>query len=310
MSSSSRIVASIDVGSNSIQLTIARVSASSVETLRREKSNARLDNAIDASGQLSEPAVGDAVDIITHYVGLAREHGAAVRMAGTAALRRAGNRQVFIDRVAAKCGAHVKIIDGLDEARLIRAGVLFGLPDLATIPVLCVDVGGGSTEMTVGHGSRIYLATSIAVGGLSINRRLSRSTAVSANAVRKAVAFIERRFSEAMIPVQSLGFGRAVATGGTIQRLAHIVKHHRNLPDLNIDGMALTSKEIEHCCSVIRAAKSGAARRDIPGMDPTRADHLLGGALVFRSLGHRLGIDVWTVSMSAMRTGVLVAPAW
>jgi len=310
MSNPPRIIASIDVGSNSIQLTIAAVSATAVSIIRREKSNARLANEIDASGYLSEKAIEAATHVVSEYVTVAKTQNAEVRIAGTAALRRACNRHLFTARVMADCGVFVKVIDGLDEARLIRAGVLFGLPDLETRSALCVDVGGGSTEISMGRGAQISMATSIAVGGLSVQRRLTSGGRVSGHAAKKAKRFLEKRFRDVVKPIRQFDFDYAVATGGTIQRLAKIVRQRRGRPDQSIDGMVLSSAEIEACCALIMAAKSPAERLDIPGMDPTRAEHLLGGALIFQSLGQHVGIENWTVSLSAMRTGVLVSPAW
>ena len=252
----------------------------------------------------------NAATVIERYRQLAQEHGAELRVSGTAALRSASNRAAFLDRVSRENGVAIRIIDGLEEARLVRAGVLFGLPRVFETRALCVDVGGGSTELTLGQGPLLHAATSIAIGGLSIHRRYLGHRHVTAQACRRARHSLARRFASPLHPFGHLGFSETLATGGTIQRLARLVAHSRNTPDEDIDGMRISHLEMKRVIRSIQKARTTEARLAIPGMDPTRADFLLGGGLVFDTIAQQLGIESWTVSLSALRAGILITPRW
>ena len=162
-------VAAVDIGSNSIHLTVAEVTPASISVLHKEKVNARLGSLLDAHSQLPLEAIEDAVQSLIRFRGLCAEFKAEMRVGATAAVRKAKNRALFIASAAAQgIGC---LIGDIHEARLVRAGALFGLPSFFGRRALCVDVGGGSTEVSLGQAGSLMAVTSLPVGGLTIQSR-------------------------------------------------------------------------------------------------------------------------------------------
>lgn len=305
-------VAAIDIGSNSIHLTLARVRPDGrIETIARLKDPARLAGALDADEYLSEVAIDRAVATLGRFRSLADVHRAVVRATATAALRAARNADVFIARAKAEAGVEVVRISGHLEARLTWLGVCHGLPDLAMRPALAVDVGGGSTELVCGCGPQVRFAASVPVGSLVTTRKWLGTLPITPRMVRAARAALAERLAPSLKVARSTGYEQAVATSGSAQRIARIARAletgHASARDVH--GMKLSVAAVRAVVDRLCAAGNSNARLTVPGMDPERADTLLAGALIFEALATGLGIDTWTVSMSALRTGLLIDTA-
>ncbi len=303
---SSQPVAAIDVGSNSVYLTLARLEGHRVVYLERVKDPARLAGEIGPDGRLSEAAIERVVGTLGRFARLAAEHGAEIRATATAAIRAARNSDDFLRRAREEAGIPVELISGAEEARLTYLGVLQGLPELRDTRMLCVDIGGGSTEVLCGRGGQPLLSTSVGVGSLVVTRRLLGPDPVSRAVVRRAKTALRARVE--VDDFRRLGFERAVATSGSVQRLVRLAKGLAGAPLANhgVHRQSLTAAEVRGTVTALARARTQAARLRLPSIDPERADTLLGGALILEVLTEALGVPVWTVSQSALRTGLLV----
>lgn len=298
-----RPIAVIDIGSNSIHLTLARVHAGRIETLMRLKDAARLAAHLGPDGALDATSVDRAVATLGRFRDLADVQGAEIRATATAALRAARNRDVFIERAWREAGVRVELISGHAEAALTYRGVRHGLPQMVAAGdrLLSVDVGGGSSELAVGGEARPEFSTSVALGSLNSTTRYLADPITKAK-MRRAWRVLNAGFQPALAAVRQVGFRHAVATSGSIQRLARLLH-----PDTrSLHGSSMTRAEIDQVTLQLAQARTQQERRRLPGMDPERADSLLGGALVYKVLTHGLDIDTWIISVTALRTGLLL----
>ena len=296
-----RPIAAIDIGSNSIHLTLARVVEGRIDTLLCLKDPARLAAQLDRDGTLSTEAISRAVATLGRFRDLADVHGAEVRAAATATLRAARNRDDFIRRAAAEAKVEVELITGNTEARLAYLGVRHGLPRLDGQTILTVDVGGGSTDVARGSGPLPDLTASIPVGSLAVAHR-HLTDPVTRPKLRKARQIIETALTQPLKAIRQAGFTEAIATSGSIQRMARLLH-----PDTrSLHGLAISLAEIDQVGRDLIEARTPTERRRLPGMDPDRADSLLGGVMVFQVMSRLLGIERWTVSVTALRTGVIL----
>ena len=135
-------VGAIDIGSNSFQITVARVSNGEIEVIERAKETVRLANVVDRSHEIPATVIDRCCVILSHFRDLAIKHGAALRVSATAALRNSRNADAFIAQAREVALVDVHVIDAMVEARLIRDGVRLGMPHLFESSTLCVDVGG------------------------------------------------------------------------------------------------------------------------------------------------------------------------
>lgn len=301
-----RPIAAIDIGSNSIQITIARLVDREIDIIHREKDVARLAKALGTDRRFSAQTMDRTLSTLRRFRILAESFGAVVRTTATAAVRLARNGGELIARAADEIGLDIQLITGADEGRLVLAGVIHGLPELRAAAPLCVDVGGGSTELILGQGARATILASIPIGSLVVQRRWLGDDPVGRAAVRRARQHLMSVFAHRAADMKRAGFSHLIATGGSAQRIARVWRGIGGELTLDVHRTALSKTDIDTVVARLTRAKTRAERLTIPGLDPDRVDSLLGGALIFQSLGRLLETQDWTVSMSALRSGLLV----
>ena len=246
------------------------------------------------------------IEKLVEYRVLAQKHTAPVKATATATLRAAANAEEFVQRIQDEAQIEVQVISGFREASLVYAGVRHGLPDLEEQGLLCVDVGGGSTELASGSADRAQFLTSIAVGTLVVHRRWLGFEEISSNEVKRArKGLIKRLKPHALFAVKN-PMTHHVCTGGSAQRIAKIARIIEGKPDAEIHGYPLSTACLDAVIARVVGARTSEGRKAIPGMDPERANQLLGGAIIYRELSRLMALEQWTVSMSAIRTGMIL----
>src|SRR4051794_31339407 len=142
----------IDLGSNSLRLVVFERLGAAVFPLFNEKVMCGLGRGLSSTGRLDPEGVALALVNLRRFVAFARAIGVDhLAVLATAAVRDAGDGEAFAAEVEQQCNVRVKIIDGIEEARLSAAGALAGIPDADGI---VADLGGGSVELVrVGPGS-------------------------------------------------------------------------------------------------------------------------------------------------------------
>ena len=147
------MLAAIDMGSNSFRLEIGQVHQGRYRRIDYLKDTVRLGAGLDANGMLTEDATQRGLVCLRRFAArLAGFEPAQVRTVATQTMREARNRNAFLLRAQEALGHAIEVISGREEARLIYAGVAHLQP--ADEPRLVVDIGGRSTEMILGQGTK------------------------------------------------------------------------------------------------------------------------------------------------------------
>lgn len=153
----------IDVGSNTIHLLVGEVENGVVLPTTGEKVSARLGAGVEETGKIEEARIMVAAETIRLFALLAGLNGAhKPTVLATSAVRDAENGPAFVEQVREKAGLEVHMISGEEEALLGFRGAISALGQTFPAPVLVVDVGGGSVQLTLGDreggpGKRISL---------------------------------------------------------------------------------------------------------------------------------------------------------
>src|SRR2546427_11877987 len=143
------MLAAVDCGTNSTRLLVSEGGERTVERLMRIT---RLGQGVDATGALATEAVERTLEVLREYREVMDRHRVErVRMTATSAARDAANRDAFFDAAEAVVGVRPELLTGDGEGGLSFVGATASL-DPADGPFLVVDVGGGSTELSVGSG--------------------------------------------------------------------------------------------------------------------------------------------------------------
>jgi exopolyphosphatase / guanosine-5'-triphosphate,3'-diphosphate pyrophosphatase len=302
-------VAAIDCGTNSIRLLIAESDgAGGLRELDRRMEIVRLGQGVDATGQFHPDALQRTFAATDAYAEAVRAVGVPVeriRFVATSASRDASNRDEFFEGIRERLGVAPDVISGDVEARLSFAGALSGIDAHGHHhggSALVMDIGGGSTELILGHGADVIeQATSIDVGSVRLTERFLKVNPTPPAARAEAEAYVDELLDECGIDFSRAGTWIGVA--GTMTTLAGVylgleaydrTKVHRAV--LSVSGLTgLLEQLAEMTVPQIKA---------IPSMHPGRADVITGGALVASRVAQRVTVDDLIISESDILDGI------
>jgi exopolyphosphatase/guanosine-5'-triphosphate,3'-diphosphate pyrophosphatase len=225
----------------------------------------------------------------------------AIAAVGTAGLRIARNGEAAVEAIRARAGVTIEVVAGEEESRLAFLAAAAGL-GLGDAPVVVFDTGGGSSQFTFGSGSRVDERFSVEVGAVRYTERFGLAGAVSEETLAEALAGIAAdlsRLDGRPAPDALVGMGGAITN---IAAVRHGLATYD--PDV-VQGTVLDRAEIDRQVELYRT-RDAEGRRAIIGLQPKRADVILAGACIVRTVMEKLGQSSLTVSDRGLRHGVLV----
>jgi exopolyphosphatase/guanosine-5'-triphosphate,3'-diphosphate pyrophosphatase len=294
--------AAIDVGTNSVKLYVGELRADGEWGTVAERSEVtRLGEGVAETGRLGKEPLERTEAAIAALADEARSDGAeAIVAVGTAGLRAAANSGEFLEDVRERAGVELEVISGDEEARLAYLAVQSGLgPGEGSLVVF--DSGGGSSQFTFGDGERVDEQFSVPVGAVRFTERFGLDQAVG----EEAVAAAREAVAAELAPLDGRPApDRLVGIGGAVTNLA-AVKHALATYDPDVvRGTVLDAAEVDRQIALYRA-RSAEERRGIPGLQPKRAEVILAGACIVRTVLEKLGSESLTVSDRGLRHGLL-----
>ena len=292
----------IDVGTNSVKFHIGERGAD--REWQRVVDRAvvtRLGEGLQETGQLDPEAMRRTVDAIAAMADEARANGVtAIAAVGTAGLRIASNRDEFVEAARERTGVDVEVISGEEEARLAYLAATATLGSRGSQVVF--DTGGGSSQFTFGNGDQVSERFSVDVGAVRFTEKYGLDAAVTEEVLAAALQAIEDDFErlDGHEPPESV-----VGMGGAMTNLAAVKQALTEYDPDVVQGTVLDLAEIDRQIELYRT-RSADARRAIVGLQPQRADIILAGACIARSVLSKLEKDSLRVSDRGLRHGVLV----
>ncbi len=302
------------MGSNTIHLLVASPSDSGLTDRRHAVVMAGLGAEVERQGRLGRELIEQVVGTLSNMLQLASSDGAEeVRMVATEFARRAPDAGELVRAVREGCGTNLRVLTGEAEARLSYLGATAFRVSPRT-PALVADIGGGSTEVVVGEGTRPHLATSVRLGSAQLLRAVSADDPPSPRQLADAEALASMSLEAAPAPD---GPRALLATGGTAANLPVLLGRRpagaesgplrllgesgegwTEVSRLELTRAALLTRELS---SAELAARSGLGER--------RARLMAGGVVIVRALMERYGAGLATVTERGLRDGVILALA-
>ncbi|MDE3133150.1 MAG: Ppx/GppA family phosphatase [Acidobacteriota bacterium] len=291
-------IAVVDVGTNTTRLYIAEVADGHVTAeLTRVSRVTRLGAGVDASGRLAEDALKREYAVLDEYQRTIQAAAPARAVAVmTSAVRDAANGGGFADNVAARFGFDVHVISGDEEAQLTYRGATDGTaPDPDGARTLVFDIGGGSTELVLGHGESVDFHVSTQTGVVRQADRHIRSDPPSVSELA-AVAEDVREVLAAAVPLDRRARpGRALGVAGTPTSLAAIAQELEPYDPARVHGYKLSAAERDRIYRRL-AALPLAARKQVRGLHPDRAIAILPGIVILTAIMRLFGLAEIEVS--------------
>jgi exopolyphosphatase/guanosine-5'-triphosphate,3'-diphosphate pyrophosphatase len=296
-------LSAIDIGTNTILMLIADLTSDGkVTVLRDEHVIARLGKGVDEHRAITPDTMERTVGYLRSYRDLSDKLRAERIIAcGTSALRDAANGREFIKSVKDELGFEIKVLSGDEEAELTYLGAVseFLIPgEGRNFGVL--DIGGGSTEMVLGTGTRIEEKLSLEVGSVRLTERLLKISPPSSLAVNHALNEIRTHIASLpSLPSPT----RLIGVAGTLTTLAAMDLRLSAYDPNRVSSHVLTIDAIQEIFNHLRI-KSVEEILSYPQVLPGRADVLLAGILILLEIMKRLEADQITVSDRGLRYGI------
>ena len=297
------VYAVIDIGTSSVKFHIGeRRADGSWATLVDRAEVTRLGEGIAETGDIAPAAIERTIAAIAAMATEARSnHASALIAVGTMGMRSAGNSDDFIARVRKHTGVTIEVIPGEEEARLAYLAAVAGL-GLTDRRRVVFDTGGGSTQFTIGDGRTVNEQFSVNVGAVRLTSELGLGGPVSRERLDEALAAIAGELGR----LDGLPAAEAlVGMGGAITNMTAVMLGLAPYDPEVVQGTVLGRAAVDRQIELYRAYDVE-QRREIVGLQPKRADVILAGACVVRTVMDKLGQDALTVSDRGLRHGVLL----
>jgi exopolyphosphatase / guanosine-5'-triphosphate,3'-diphosphate pyrophosphatase len=298
--------AAVDIGSNSVRLKISRLAAHRLVEILEDREVTRLGESVFRNGFLSPEAIALTVKVLRRFHRAAQRAGAdSVRVVATSALRDARNSRAFLEWVRSATGWNVEIISGIEEARLIHLGLTSSLR-VNSAPVLMMDLGGGSCELTVSKRGHIQETVSLPLGAVRLTNDFVHHDPPRKSELRQLRGLVNREIGRIAGRITRSRPKIVIATSGTAEALATVC--HTLYRTKSQRAMTVTHPQIRRIAKML-SRLSLEERRRIQGIGLRRAEIIIAGATVFAGLLDRFKLGGFRYSPLGLRDGLLAQMA-
>ncbi|HEX7893454.1 MAG TPA: Ppx/GppA phosphatase family protein [Terriglobales bacterium] len=298
--------AAVDIGSNSVRLKISRLAAHRLVEIHEDREVTRLGESVFRSGFLSPEAIALTVKVLRRFHRACQRAGAdSVRVVATSALRDARNSRAFLEWVRSATGWTVEIISGLEEARLIHLGLTSTLR-VNSSPILMMDLGGGSCELTISRKGHIEQTVSLPLGAVRLTNDFVHHDPPRKAEIRQLRSLISREVGRIAPRVIHAKPSIVIATSGTAEALAtvcHTLYRTKSQPAMTVTRLQM--RKIAKMLNRLTVEE----RRKIHGIGLRRAEIIIAGAAVFTELLDRCKLAGFRFSPLGLRDGLLAQMA-
>jgi exopolyphosphatase/guanosine-5'-triphosphate,3'-diphosphate pyrophosphatase len=296
----------LDIGTNSMRLLLVRFYPNhSFAVLTEQKETVRLGEGEFRKNRLQPEAMRRASLVCAKFAEIARSRGAERIIAvATSATRDAENRAVFVRHLRRIAGIDVRVISGKEEARLIYLGVSSGA-NLGSRQTLFIDIGGGSTETIIGDQTQYRFLDSLKLGAIRLTSMFFRrddTGPVSAKKYARLQRYVRTRSVRTLQRLRTFPIEQAIASSGTACNLAEITMRMISKRGLQ-KGDFITRAQLRETVKML-CGMPLERRREVPGINPERADIIVAGAAVLETLLEELNVPGFQLSERGLREGL------
>ncbi|WP_282936925.1 Ppx/GppA phosphatase family protein [Paenibacillus sp. RC67] len=295
-----RRIGIIDIGSNSIRLVIYEISSTlAYRVIGEFKQSARLSQRIGADNALSYENIQFIVRILLHFKQISRSYQVTeIRAAATAAIRNAVNSKQIIDTIQELSGLRVDLLSGEDEARI---GFLGMINALDVEDGLLIDIGGGSTEVSLFRNRKLKRSVSFPFGAVNTTARFAADNQAMAdlNGIRQMVQ--QAIANEPWIKEQP-GLP-LIGLGGTIRSLCKINQKKRKYPLALTHNYSMSTEDMDELMSWLPTL-TAEKRKKVDGLSKDRYDIIVPGLAILHTLYEACGSSHYVISGAGLRDGL------
>ncbi|CAM2008306.1 Ppx/GppA phosphatase family protein [Acanthopleuribacter pedis] len=295
----SMTIATVDLGSNSFHLAIARVRQDGrVKVIDTLKEPVRLRMGLDEDGSISEAAQTRALECLARFEqrlrGVDPDH---IRAVGTNTLRSSKNSYAFLEKISQTLKVPIDIIGGREEARLIYKGVAQHLPRSRKRNFV-VDIGGGSTEFVIGTNNEPDVMESRELGCVTFSMKYFPDGNITRRGFNRAMVHVGRELQRYHATFSGENWERAVGASGTIKAIGNVIAAMTNGDNI------ITLEALDAIRDRLFEAKK-MSNGLFAGLREDRVPVFPGGFSILYGIFHELSIPKMLVSQQSLRDGVI-----
>lgn len=293
-------IAAIDIGSNSIKLAIIEAAASdSFTVISQERERVRLGEETLRNHFLSPDAIARSTEAVAKFRSIAESRQAETILAvATASVREANNAADFVREVEAKTGVRVEVLSAIEEARLIGIAAAQSF-NLEKGVLLNIDIGGGSTELSLMRDNAPEQLFSMKLGAVGLSEKFIFSNPPKEKEIKNLRGEIESALERPRRELKDISWQIASGTSGTILTLAALLDFQpHGKPEIQLKKLVGLNEML--------AKISLDERAKLPGVSPQRAEVIVAGGQILEGVMRALKIEMLQPSNFALREGVII----
>lgn len=299
-------LAAIDIGSNSIRLVVAEATpGGQYRILDEERESTRLGRSLSVDGSLDDLSIEASLVALRRFQSIAAGLGVeSVHAIATCAVREASNGAEFCQRVSEQLGLSIEVISAEKEAHLAFHSVRRRF-DLAGKNTLLADIGGGSTEIVLASGELIEAIYTTNLGAVRLAQKFGGGQSMAGDDFVRMQQWIDRQLKKKTEKL-TLPPHLLIGSGGTFTTLANTIMASKGKSQLPVAGAQISRAELRHLIDRLRKL-SVKQRREVPGLNPDRADIIVPGLAVIDRIMKRFKVNLIQVHSYGVRDGLLLS---
>jgi exopolyphosphatase/guanosine-5'-triphosphate,3'-diphosphate pyrophosphatase len=297
-------IAAIDIGSNSLKLAIVKAAASdSFTVVLQERERLSLGRQTLQNKFLSKDAINLSAETIAKFRSIAesRECDSIIAVA-TASVREAANAQEFVDEVERRTGVRVEVLSSIEEARLIGIAASQHC-SFDGGSLMNVDIGGGSTELSLMRGGEPYKLFSMKLGAVGLTEKFIASNPPKKKEIENIRVEIASALERPLRKIKGETWQISTGTSGTILNLAALLNFQTD--EKSAQKPVIQLKKLAALNEMLGRIDLQERSR-LPVISPQRADVIVAGGLILEEVMRALRIQTLEPCSFALREGVLI----
>lgn len=296
------VFAAVDIGSNSVRLSVAELRRGRVVPLHYDREVTRLGAGVFRDGNLDPQAMAYTLKVLRRFHRTVQSFAVErIRVVATSALRDCQNAVVFTEWVKSTTGWNLEIISGLEEGRLIHLGVVANLRVLPA-KLLLIDLGGGSCELTLSERGHIKEIVTLPLGAVRLTQEFIEHDPPAKAELKRLHDLIAEELEHIPVNILQSNVKVAFATSGTAAALSAAAQG-LNL-SRGVVSLPAAGKLAKRLAKLTHRQRSA-----IKGINPKRAEIVIAGATVYAQVMQACGLRSFRYSPLGLRDGILAQMA-
>ncbi|MEB2278768.1 Ppx/GppA family phosphatase [Lysinibacillus xylanilyticus] len=292
----------IDIGSNTIRLVLYQYDKEEgLREIGNIKTVARLRTYLQPSGEMSEEGIQVLTETLLTYKAMLDDFEVTdVKAAATAAIRQATNRTKIITLMKERTGIQIELLSEEEEAYY---GFVAVAHSIGTKSAVTIDIGGGSTEITLFENKELQKSYSFPFGTVSLKQRFVKGEIMNGSEKNELIAFVKEQFKS--LPwIQDIGLP-IIAIGGSARNIAQIHQQKHAYPIASVHGYEMTKENLVEL-SVFLGSLSFNELKQLDGLSADRADIIAPALEVFNVLMEAVGSKLFQITKKGLREGLII----